>query len=63
MGYKVIKSIDLERYTEREGLEGPFNFNGKALYYCAKEGAYYDPDTDMFLSYDEYLAYAAQLKS
>ena len=38
-----------------EGLEGPFSMkNGKVLYYDPKEGNYYDRDTDMYVSYDDY---------
>lgn len=54
MSYKIIPSIDREKYVERDGLEGPFNFNGQALYYDPKEGKYWNPKTDMFLSYDEF---------
>lgn len=43
-----------EGYEARPGLEGPFNFDGRVLYYDPKEGAYWDPRTDFFLSYDEY---------
>lgn len=56
-GYKILPPID-DRYQEREGLEGPFRTkSGKVLYYDPKEGKYYDPDTDMYLSYDEYMEY------
>jgi hypothetical protein len=54
-GYKTIKSIDKERYDEIPGLEGPFmTLSGKVVYYDPKEGSYYDRDTDMYLSYDEF---------
>lgn len=56
-GYTVLPPINRERYGDREheGLEGPFRLrNGMVVYYDPKMGAYYDPDTDMFLSYDEY---------
>ena len=54
-GYKVLPSIDNERYQEREGLEGPFRArNGKVYYYDPKEGKYYDPDTDFYLSDEEW---------
>lgn len=57
-GYKVLPPIDTERYQEREGLEGPFRTrSGKVVYYDPREGKYYDPDTDMYLSYDEWYAY------
>ena len=50
--------MDRERYQEREGLEGPFPLrSGKVVYYDPREGKYYDPDTDYYLSYDEYMQY------
>jgi len=53
-----MPSIDRERYTEIPGLEGPFSTeSGKVLYYDPKEGRYYDRDTDMYLSHEEYDAY------
>lgn len=56
-GYKVLPNIDRERYTELPGLEGPFRtLSGKVVYYDPKEGSYYDRDTDMYLSYDEFKA-------
>jgi hypothetical protein len=54
-GYRVMPSIDRERYTERQGLEGPFTArNGKVVYYDPKEGKYYDPDSDVYISFDEW---------
>lgn len=58
MGYRVISDraeMDFMRvkYGPRQGLEGPFNFSGRVLYYDNKEGAYYDPTTDFFVSQDE----------
>lgn len=56
-GYSVLPNIDTDRYGDRsgEGLEGPFRAgNGKVVYYDAKAGMYYDPDTDFYLSYDEW---------
>jgi hypothetical protein len=54
-GWKELPPIDRDRYQERDGLEGPFStLSGKVVYYDPKEGAYYDPDTDMYLSYDEF---------
>jgi hypothetical protein len=41
-------------YGPRKGLEGPFHYaNGRVLYYCPKEGAYWDPKTDFFVDSDE----------
>jgi hypothetical protein len=56
-GHKVLPNIDKERYTEIPGLEGPFQtMSGKPIYYDPKEGAYYDRDTDMYLTYAEFKA-------
>ena len=51
MAYKVIPGI--EGYGPRPGLEGPFGFCGRALYYDAKEGKYWDPRTDFYLEQSE----------
>ena len=58
MGYKVIAGkdeMDMMRmkYGARDGLEGPFNFSGRVLYYDNKEGAYYDPTTDFYVGQSE----------
>jgi len=58
MGYKVIAGkdeMDMMRvkYGPRKGLEGPFNFSGRVLYYDPKEGAYYDPTTDFYVEQSE----------
>jgi hypothetical protein len=58
MGYKVTadkQEMDMMRvkYGARKGLEGPFNFSGRVLYYDNKEGAYYDPSTDFYVEEDE----------
>jgi hypothetical protein len=51
MGYRVMNSVDnmREKYGARVGLEGPFNYDGRVLYYDPKEGAYYDPTTDFYV--------------
>jgi hypothetical protein len=54
MSYKIIPSIDTEKFQPRDGLEGPFNFNGTALYYDPKEGKYLNPQTDFYLSHEEF---------
>ena len=59
MGYKVIAGkdeMDMMRvkYGARKGLEGPFNFSGRVLYYDPKEGLYYDPRSDFYVSHSEY---------
>jgi hypothetical protein len=55
MGYKVLDTTDMMRtkYGARKGLEGPFNFSGRVLYYDPKEGAYYDPTTDFYVERTE----------
>jgi len=53
--YEVLPKMDRDKYQERDGLEGPImTRSGKVVYYDNKEGKYYDPDTDMYLSYDDY---------
>lgn len=55
MGYKVLGNFDNMRskYGARKGLEGPFNFSGRILYYDPKEGQYYDPTTDFYVDRTE----------
>lgn len=58
MGYKIIadkSQMDTMRlkYGPREGLEGPFNFSGRVLYYDPHEGSYYDPTTDFYVEQAE----------
>ena len=55
MGYKVLNTVDAMRdmYGPRKGLEGPFNFSGRVLYYDAHEGQYYDPRTDFYVEQSE----------
>ena len=58
MGYKVLADrfqMDemREKYGPRKGLEGPFNFSGRVLYYDNKQGQYYDPKTDFYVEQDE----------
>ena len=58
MGYKVVADkyeMDQMRvkYGPRPGLEGPFNFSGRVLYYDNKEGMYYDPTTDFYVEDSE----------
>jgi len=60
MGYKVLGRTEdlMQGYGPRKGLEGPFNFNGRILYYDNKEGKYYDPRSDFYVSYDEWFQIA-----
>ena len=58
MGYKVVADkhqMDEMRtkYGPRKGLEGPFNFSGRVLYYDNIEGAYYDPTKDFYVEQSE----------
>ena len=55
MGYRVLDTQDYMRnkYGPRKGLEGPFNFSGRVLYYDPKEGSYYDPTTDFYVEQSE----------
>jgi len=52
MGYTTFTKN--ENYKPRKGLEGPFTYpNGRVVYYDPKEGQYWDPRTDFYLSNDE----------
>jgi hypothetical protein len=55
MGYRVVDTQDImrDRYGPRKGLEGPFNFSGRVLYYDNKAGQYYDPTTDFYVEQAE----------
>jgi hypothetical protein len=58
MGYRVVADkfeMDQmrQKYGPRKGLEGPFNFSGRVLYYDNKEGQYYDPKTDFYVEQSE----------
>jgi hypothetical protein len=61
MGYRVVADryeMDQMRlkYGPRQGLEGPFHFSGRVLYYDSKEGKYYDPTCDWYVSNEEMTA-------
>jgi hypothetical protein len=58
MGHKIVADkfqMDEMRtkYGPRQGLEGPFNFSGRVLYYDNTEGLYYDPRTDFYVDQSE----------
>ena len=58
MGHKVIADKSQmdemrDKYGPRKGLEGPFNFSGRVLYYDNLEGAYYDPRSDFYVDQEE----------
>lgn len=43
-----------QKYGPRKGLEGPFRYaSGRVLYYDPREGQYYDPTTDFYVSDEE----------
>lgn len=51
----TLPRIDKEKYEPRDGLEGPIaTKSGKVVYYDPIEGSYYDPDTDIYLSHEEW---------
>ena len=57
MAYKILNISPEFRasYDERDGLEGPFFYEGnRVLYYDTKAGQYLNPQTDHYLTYDEY---------
>ena len=56
-GYRVMPKLDEDEFPNREneGLEGPFRLrSGLVVYYDKKEGLYYNPKTDIYLSHQEY---------
>ena len=64
MGYRILEPIPV-KYEAREGLEGPFQtMANKVVYYDPREGAYLDPDTDRYMTYEEWrlLGWNSQFK-
>jgi hypothetical protein len=55
VGYRVVDTLDImrDKYGPRKGLEGPFNFSGRVLYYDNTQGQYYDPTTDFYVEQAE----------
>jgi hypothetical protein len=56
MSFRILgdsKDI-MQGFEPRKGLEGPFHFNGRILYYDPKEGKYWDPRTDFYVPHEEY---------
>jgi|TARA_B110000438_G_scaffold296961_1_gene342506 hypothetical protein len=50
-----LPSINKAKYAKRSGLEGPFmTKSGQVVYYDKIKGQYYNPDNDMYLSYDDW---------
>lgn len=61
MGYKVLNITQdfRDKFEARDGLEGPFFYDGnQVLYYDPREGAYLNPQTDHYLTYDEYVEFS-----
>lgn len=53
----------LDGYRSRPGLEGPFRFrSGKILYYDPREGAYYDPGSDVYVSDEDMMYHHGMLR-
>lgn len=52
MGYRILQERDA-KYQPRKGLEGPFFYPGKVIYYDPREGKYWDPDTDFYIPTEE----------
>ena len=51
----TLPRLDKTKYQSRAGLEGPFMTKaGQVVYYDKKKGQYYNPDNDMYLSYDDW---------
>jgi hypothetical protein len=64
MSYRIINVTPEFRsqFEPRQGLEGPFFYDGnRVLYYCNQEGRYLNPQTDMFLTYEEYRLFTAEM--
>lgn len=62
MGYKVLGNTEelFQGYTKRKGLEGPFlKGANRIVYYDPKEGKYWCPRTDFYLT-DEEVEYLHQ---
>ena len=50
-----LPSINKAKYGRRGGLEGPFMTKaGQVVYYDKQQGQYYNPDNDMYISYDDW---------
>ena len=47
--------INWTKYKKRAGLEGPFmTKSGQVVYFDKIKGQYYNPDNDMYLSYNDW---------
>jgi predicted double-glycine peptidase len=55
---RTLRDNDGRVWGPKKGLEGPIPFKGgRVLYYDPREGAYYDPTTDLYLSHREFESY------
>ena len=52
MSWAVMGTRD-PKWEPRKGLEGPFWFVDRVLYYDPKEGSYWDPTTDFYVEQSE----------
>ena len=58
MAVTVLPSFDRKFYSDIPGMESPFvTRSGKVLYYDPSEGAYYDRDSAVYLTYEEWKVY------
>jgi len=54
MAYRILNTKRDVRWQPRKGLEGPFFYpNGQVLYYDTKEGQYWDPTTDFYVTNED----------
>lgn len=56
MAYRVLGETEVlfQGYTKRKGLEGPFLKGcNRVVYYDAREGKYWCPRSDFYLSQEE----------
>jgi hypothetical protein len=54
MAYRILNTERDSRWQPRKGLEGPFFYpNGQVLYYDTKEGQYWDPTTDFYVTNED----------
>ena len=50
-----LPRLNKAKYQSRAGLEGPFMTKaGQVVYYDKIKGDYYNPDTDMYIDYDDW---------
>ena len=50
-----LPRLDKSKYKKRAGLEGPFMTKaGQVVYFDKIKGQYYNPDNDMYLSYNDW---------